>query len=91
MKDERGLYYHPQPGNINVRVYVRRGQSGDVEFRMWEAQHEEVWEKHHWLPTAVIREAAAMYKKLGRGAEGADPMVLYDAAVAHALLEEEGL
>ena len=91
MKDERGLYYHPQPGNTKVRVYVRRGQDNDVEFRLWESEHAEVWEKHHWLPTAVIREAAEMYRQMGRGAPGADPMVLYDVAVARALLEEAGL
>ncbi len=90
MKDDRGLYYYPQPGNTKVRVYVRRGEDSGVEFRLWEAEHAEVWEKHEWLPHAVILEAAAMYKKLGRGSEGADPLVLYDAAVAEALLQEAG-
>ncbi len=90
MKDDRGLYYYPQPGNTKVRVYVRRGEDAGVEFRLWESEHAEVWEKHDWLPHAVILEAAAMYKKLGRGSEGADPLVLYDAAVAEALLQEAG-
>ncbi len=90
MKDERGLYYHPQPGNTKVRVYVRRSFEGGIEFRLWESEHENVWEKHSWLPVSVIRTAAKMYKKQGRGAPGADPMVLYDAAVAEALLTEDG-
>ena len=34
MKDERGLYYHPQAGNNQARVYVRRGPDGEVEFRL---------------------------------------------------------
>ncbi len=90
MKDDKGLYYHPQPGNTKVRVYVRRAPSGSVEFRLWEAEHEHVWEKHSWLPAAVIKAAADMYKKSGRGSPGADPMALYDAAVAEALLTEDG-
>ncbi len=90
MKDERGLYYHPQPGNLKVRVYVRRGEEKSIEFRLWESEHAEVWEKHEWLPHSVIVEAANMYKKLGRGEEGSNPLVLYDASVAEALLQEAG-
>lgn len=89
MRDERGLYYHPQPGNAKVRVYVRR-RDGDVEFRLWQADHSEVWEAHEWLPVEVIRNAAALYVHDGRGG-GADPMRLYDEVVALALLEEAGL
>lgn len=91
MKDERGLYYHPQPGNTKVRVYVRRGDGGSVEFRLWQADHAEVWEKHQWLDTEVIRAAAALYADSGRGGPDADPMRLYDVAVASALLTEAGL
>lgn len=91
MKDERGIYYHPHPGNPAMRVYVRRSQDGEVEFRLWQADVVEVWEKHQWLPTGVIRRAAALYAQNGRGAPGADPMQLYDEAVAHALLQEAGL
>ena len=87
MKDDKGLYYYPQPGNPKVRVYVRRGEQG-VEFRLWETEHPEVWEKHNWLPHAVIVEAANMYKKLGRGVEGSNPLILYDLSVAEALLKE---
>lgn len=89
MKDERGLYYYPEPGDTKARVYVRRGEEG-VEFRLWQAEHAEVWEKHHWLPVSVIRSAAAVYARSGRGAPGADPMRLYDESVAVALLEEAG-
>ncbi len=88
MKDERGIYYHPNPSDTKARVYVRYGEDGEIEFRLWQKDHAEVWEKHEWLPTSVIREAANMYKKLGRG-EGTDPMKLYDSAVAKALLKEE--
>ncbi len=89
MKDERGSYYHPNPSDTKARVYVRRGENDEIEFRLWQQEHPHVWEKHGWLSTSVIREAAAMYKKLGRGAEGSDPLKLYDSAVAKALLKEE--
>lgn len=91
MKDERGTYYHPQPGNTKARVYVRRNESGEVEFRLWQADYPEVWEKHQWLRMDIIRNAANMYAQSGRGGEGADPTRLYDEAVARALLLEEGL
>ena len=58
MKDELGLYYHPQAGNALSRVYVRRGPDGEVEFRLWRADHPEVWERHPWLSMAVVRSAA---------------------------------
>ncbi len=87
MKDERGIYYYPDPSNVKVRVYVRRGAEDEIEFRLWQQEHAEVWEKHEWLPASVIREAASMYKKLGRGQS--DPMALYDHIVANALLKEE--
>lgn len=91
MKDQLGLYYHPQPGNPKARVYVRRSAEGDIEFRLWQQEHPEVWEKHHWLPTAVIRSAASVYKQSGRSNEGANPMLLYDEQVAIALLNEAQL
>lgn len=91
MKDERGLYYFPQPGNAKARVYVRRGADGGVEFRLWEANHPEVWEEHPWLPTAVLRDAARLYRdeRRGPGRGAADPLLLYDESVAEVLLRED--
>lgn len=86
MQDERGLYYHAKAGNPKVRVYVRRGQDGEVEFRLWEMEHPEVWEKHLWLPMSVIKEAASLYRE-ERNPE-ANPLLLYDLAVAESLLKE---
>ena len=85
MKDENGLYYHPDPTDRGSRVYVRRGDSG-IEFRLWRSDHPEVWERHGWLVHDVIRAAAAMYKESGTGA---DPLALYDINVAQALLQDE--
>lgn len=86
MEDERGLYYHAQPGNSKTRVYVREGPDGEVEFRLWQMDHPEVWEKHPWLPMSVIRDAAALYKE-ERNSD-ANPLRLYDLAVAQSLLKE---
>lgn len=44
MQDSLGVYYLPRPGIPAVRVYVRRGDSGEIEFRMWDQDHPEVWE-----------------------------------------------
>lgn len=86
MQDERGLYYHANAGDPGSRVYVRRGPDGEVEFRLWEAAHPEIWERHPWLNMAVIREAAALYET--RGAAATEPLRIYDLAVARALLAE---
>ncbi len=84
MKDENGLYYHPDPSDSKTRVYVRQTPAG-VEFRMWRADHPEVWERHGWLALAVLAAAADMYKERG----GSDPLVCYDMNVARALLKDE--
>lgn len=84
MQDERGLYYYPDPSNKRTRVYTR-AQGQTIEFRLWQADHPEVWEKHSWIPLEIIRNAAEMYREMGRDA---DPMLLYDEAVARALLKE---
>lgn len=90
MKDALGLYYHPQPGNPKARVYVRRGPLQSIEFRLWQQDHPEVWEKHQWLSSDIIRSAASVYKQSGRGSEGSNPLLLYDEHVAKALLDEAG-
>lgn len=85
MKDDLGLYYYPDPTDQQTRVYVREGEAG-VEFRLWRSGHPEVWDKHDWLPYAVVQAAADMYKERGTGA---DPLTFYDNQVAAALIKEE--
>lgn len=85
MKDDKGLYYYPDPSDSKTRVYVRESSSG-IEFRMWRADHPEVWERHDWLALDVIAAAANMYKERG---SGTDPLAFYDANVARALLKDE--
>lgn len=86
MRDQNGLYYYPNPADTSTRVYVRDGSSGP-EFRLWRRDLPEVWEKHGWLPIAVIEAAAGMYKQ--GSAAASDPMQLYDKAVAEALIRED--
>lgn len=85
MKDDNGLYYHPDPSDSKTRVYVREAASG-IEFRMWRSDHPEVWERHGWLSLEVLSAAAGMYKERGRGT---DPLAFYDENVARALLKDE--
>ena len=87
MKDDRGLYYYPDPSDQKTRVYVRE-EAGGIEFRLWRSEHPEVWEQHEWLPYAVVSVAAAMYKERGTGA---DPLAFYDLNVAQALIKSEAL
>ena len=85
MKDANGLYYHPDPTDLQTRVYVREGTSG-IEFRLWRSTHPEVWEKHGWLSFGIIEAAAGLYKE-EKG--HSTPLDLYDANVARALIKEE--
>ena len=85
MKDENGLYYHPDPSDVKTRVYVREGKGG-VEFRLWRLDRPEVWERHEWLAYEVIAAAASMYKERG---SSADPLTFYDLNVGKALLKDE--
>lgn len=87
MKDERGLYYNPNPGDDRARVYVRRGADGEIEFRLWQAEMPEVFEKHPWLPHAVIADAASLYQAERNSA--ANPLRLYDLAVARELVRQD--
>lgn len=88
MKDSLGLYYNPQAGNPGVRVYVRREPDGSVAFRLWRQDLPEVWERHGWVPYAVLESAARLYREERN--PDADPLRLYDIRVAEALLQEEG-
>lgn len=86
MKDERGFYYNPDPANRAVRAYVRKGADGEIEFRLWEKEHPEVWEQHGWLPFSVIEQANELYRKERN--PDANPLQLYDLNVAQALLRQ---
>lgn len=85
MKDDKGLYYYPNPSDVTVRVYVQDGEDGP-EFRLWHAQNTELWDRHGWLPYGVLKAAAEMYTERG---SGANPLELYDINVATALLAED--
>lgn len=88
MKDERGLYYLPKPGDRQTRVYVRYGDLGQVEFRLWHAEFPEIWERHPWISLDAARDAASLYREERN--PNADPLILYDLTVARQLLREDG-
>jgi len=83
MKDDKGLYYHPQPQNKHVRMYVRKFGS-EVQFRLWNQDIPELWEEHGWVPYEAIQQATKMY-----GDKSFKPGHVYDINVAEGLLEEE--
>lgn len=85
MKDSLGVYYYPNPQHTEARMYVRRF-GGRIEFRMWHRDDQTVWDKHNWLSLDVIRQAAQMFKAMGKQS---DPTTLYDEAVATRLLAED--
>ncbi len=49
MKDDRGLYYYPNPLNKKFRMYIREAD-GDVCFRMWSADDPDLLTQHEWVP-----------------------------------------
>ena len=84
MKDDRGLYFHPQPQNKRVRMYVRKFGS-EIQFRLWNQDIPELWEEHGWVPHEAIQQATKMY-----GGKAFNPGHVYDINVAEGLLKEEG-
>jgi hypothetical protein len=82
MKDERGLYYYPSPGNRRARMYVK-AQDGVIWFRMWSADDPQLWEQHDWVPYGAILKAAEMYT-----GKNFDPRRAYDIEIAQALIAE---
>lgn len=85
MRDETGAYYFPILGEKNVRMYVRKNDAGEIEYRMWEAEHPEVWEDHQWLTRKMLARFQEFYRQNRNS--GADPLLLYDEKIAEALLK----
>lgn len=86
MRDDSGVFYYPNAANKKERMYVRRNEDGDVEFRLWNRDYPEIWERHGWLDMDMIKRAAKMYQ----GKSGDDPLKLYDIHVARAVLKDAG-
>ena len=84
MKDDKGHYYHPQPQNKRVRMYVRKFGS-EIQFRLWNQDMTELWEEHGWVAHEAIQQAAKMYA----GKKTFDPGQVYDINLAEELLAEE--
>jgi len=82
MKDHNGCYYYPDLRDKKTRMYVRRGEAG-IEFRLWQQDKPEIWERHPWLSREVVAHAAALYAGPTRS-----PLALYDMDVAARLLSD---
>ncbi len=84
MKDDKGLYYYPNPASKHERMYVRDNE-GSIEFRLWSSRSPEIWERHGWLDMSIIQRAAALQKERG----GKAPLEIYDLDSATFLLKNE--
>ncbi|MGX9365169.1 hypothetical protein ACTVJH_03920 [Desulfoplanes sp. PS50] len=84
MKDDKGLYYYPNPSSKQERMYVREND-GAIEFRLWSSRSPEVWDRHGWLDMDIIQRAAEMQKQRGNKA----PTEIYDLDSAKFLLKNE--
>jgi hypothetical protein len=83
MKDKVGIYYHPNPENKRVRMYVRE-KHGEVEFRIRNEDDPGIWNDHGWVPYDAIQQAKILYEKRGRF----DPNQAYDIQIARRLIRD---
>jgi hypothetical protein len=83
MKDDRGLYYYPNPLNKAFRTYVKKEQD-EFWFRLWSADDSKLWDEHGWVPYGAIQKASEMYS-----GDRFDPSQAYDIDLARALIKEE--
>lgn len=81
MKDDKGIFYYPFPGNKGVRMYVRETGEG-ICFRLWNTDDPKMWEEHGWIPYDAIIEAASTYQG------NFDPKEAYDIDIAREMLRD---
>lgn len=84
MQDHNGIFYYPYPKNKRIRMYVRE-ESGTVEFRLANADHPEIWDRHGWLDMDIIKRGVRMFEERG---SKSDPIAIYDLQMANYLLKE---
>lgn len=84
MKDDKGIYYLPNPQNPRIHMYVQKAGT-EICFRLWNADDDTLWTQHGWIPFTAVKAAQAMYD---RKSGGFDPKTIYDLAVARELLGE---
>ena len=82
MKDSNGFYYYPFPENKRVRMYVKE-EKNTIYFRLWNADDEQLWNEHGWVPYEAIKQAADLYDKNN----AFNPHKAYDINIAKALLK----
>ena len=89
MKDQRGLYYYPSMQHRDTRMYVRENADGDIEYRLWNAQAPELWDKHEWITKAVVKAAVPHFQGRSEEHKKRNPLALYDEDVARRLIDED--
>jgi len=82
MKDELGVYYYPFPENKRVRMYIKQ-ENGGISFRLWNADDQNLWQEHGWVPYEAVKEAIKIYD-----GKQFNPAQAYDIDIARALLKE---
>lgn len=82
-KIPEGPFYYPNPANKKERMYVRKNELGEIEFRLWNQDYPHIWEQHGWLDLEIIKKALALYDK-----KQYNPLELYDLRVAKVVLKE---
>ncbi|NNF98671.1 MAG: hypothetical protein HKM93_04780 [Desulfobacteraceae bacterium] len=83
MKDQRGLYYHPNINNKKIRVYVRKTIMG-IEFRLWNTDDPQLWKDHGWVPYDAIAQAKTMYRS-----KSFNPEDIYNLDLATELIADK--
>lgn len=84
MQDKDGIFYYPYPQNKRIRMYVRE-RDNNIEFRLSNSDHPEIWERHGWLDMDIIKRGAQMFADRGTKV---DPVKIYDLDTARFLLKE---
>ena len=76
MEDEKGLYYYPNPANRKERMYVRV-TDGVIQFRLWNQDVAELWEKHGWLDYDLVKEGSKHTRFLALDFKSAELIKLF--------------
>ena len=84
MQDKDGIFYYPNPANKRIRMYVRENE-GNIEFRLSNVDHPEIWEYHGWIDIDIVRRGARMFEERG---SKVDPTNIYDLETARYLIKD---
>ena len=84
-QDGQLMVVYRRTDGSDAQVYVRE-QEGSIEFRLANADHPEIWERHGWIDMDIIKRGAKIFKEERKGK--ADPTAIYDLETAWFLIKE---